>query len=231
MYILLGMLLVFMSLATVCAVSYAAPEISIVTEYITMDDVLQRARTFDLVAVSYRALSCTLVKMFTKSHWSHVGLVYRTSATEIAVIEALRLHETKTNSLKTEILVTPWSTWLKRNAPFPMLYVPQRHTVHGSVRKTETLVTEVVKCQKQNVRVNMSLFDWTKTLKYTKRTVQTDESDSLKTEFFCTEFIAHLLQVTGTVPGYKHCANYTPVELLFYGAAHYENPKYIVPRL
>ena len=232
-----GMLSIFVAVFVSFFILCASPDPEQITQTIPIESFLQSAKTGDLVTVCYKkSIGALFIKAFTNCWWSHVAFVVKTSS-EIYLLEALRLaprtatttatgatatnvanQNTTANKKCSEILVTPWTEFAKRNRHYSMAWLPLRQTV---TEKQRLCVLETVQTlQDMSCLVNMSLIDWAKTLTADPpraTTASKNDEHLLQKEYFCTEFIMFIYQYCNiiTCPS-RSISTFTPRELLFH---------------
>ena len=238
-----GMLSIFVAVAVSFFILCASPDPEQITQTIPTESFLQSAKTGDLVTVCYKkSIGALFIKAFTNCWWSHVAFVVRTSS-GIYLLEALRLAPRKTdtaaNAVTTataaanssiatttkpsEILVTPWSDFAKRNRHYSMAWLPLRQIV---TEKQRLSVLETVQTlQNISCLVNMSLIDWAKTL---TAAPPRDSERQLQKEYFCTEFIMFIYRHSNiiTCPS-RSISTFTPRELLFHCCHLFKMPAFV----
>ena len=239
-----GMLSIFVAVFVSFFILCASPDPEQITQAIPIESFLQTAKTGDLVTVCYKkSIGALFIKAFTNCWWSHVAFVVRTSS-EIYLLEALRLAPRTTgagaagaaagaaaanpvtatvNKKLSEILVTPWTDFAKRNRHYSMAWLPLRQTV---TEKQGQAVLETVEILRNNsCLVNMSLIDWAKTLTADPPRPRSGagavagnvDERQLQKEYFCTEFIMFIYKYCNIITcPLRSISTFTPRELLFH---------------
>lgn len=177
-------------------------------------DVLRYGRTFDLIAVAYTSVTCSLVKMFTRSRWSHVCMLYRAPTTQrLYIIEAMR-----TRKYPHEIQIINFDHWLAGNEGFDKLYLPFTLPRSNDIVHAEYAVANyTMHYFRRGLKTNMNVFDWISTLKDTPYPNDPEEQRWIHDDYtaFCTEFIILLLQHVGIVQKKWDPACYSPVRMMY----------------
>lgn len=180
-------------------------------------EVLKRGKTFDLIAVAYTSFTCNLVKMFTRSRWSHVCMLYRApTSKQLYVIEAMR-----TRKYPHEVQIINYEHWLEGNKSFDKIYLPfsdQTVTKRKNFFNPETYVSKLIMhFFRRGMKTNMNVFDWISTLK--DKPYPRDVSDQRwhydDYSAFCTEFIVLLLQHVDIMQKKWDPSCYSPVRMMY----------------
>lgn len=216
---------------------YCIPDKHNTSLSISASDIETHGNTFDLLGVAYKSMSCSFVKMFTNSKWSHVAMLYRrpkvTSSTlspeknTLYVVEIIR-----TKRSDRDVQVQTFQNWLKRNSRFNILYLasaPPKTTNKSSndsdpaisksndsdlaISKSNDLLDLISKHVDNSTKVNMNLFDWVQTLQ--SKPFQPTKNYIDNSKYFCTEFIVMLLQHAKIFKPQLEPSNFSPVKLLF----------------
>ena len=160
----------------------------------------------DLVVVSYNSLRGKLVKVFTGSAWVHSGLVICEQDKKYIIEVAYYDNE------KYGVLMTPLKEWVDFNQGRVLGW----RQYNGKNFPTKQILNIVKRDIKRDITPDMNSISWLRTL---YKTTHNDKDYPDRDEFFCSEYIVHILQYTGVLKGYmtgyKPCG-YKPWEL-FYG--------------
>ncbi len=159
--------------------------------------VLPQLKTGDLLAISYSSIRGKLVKVFTGSMWTHLGLVYRNRQGEIYVIEAA-LYPDKEGVLRTPL--SEWKSWnMGRIVAYASLIGPPI-----SDEAIEDALSKVSGCS-----VDMFVLNWFLT------TFRLEYREGHRGKFFCSELVAYLLQQLGVIEKQYRPTSYSPKDFIF----------------
>lgn len=191
-------------------------------QHVSLSTFLQQAQTGDILAVSYRTFPGQLIRVFTRSVWSHVALVIR-QGDKLYAVEMYRYeqqqHQPKTDTLS-DVHIVPIQEWLQYNKHRPMAW--SRH--QGPPIPSNRLLQVIHRLQQPPIqaKIDMIAFHWIDALRADKqrqplycakalsrRNKSTNNSPCSGyrwNKFYCSELIAFLLQemnVIGktTLPG------------------------------
>lgn len=163
----------------------------------TYSTLLTKFRTGDLLAVSYNSIRGKLVRIFTGSMWTHIGIVYRTPDS-ISVIEMARYPH------RHGLLKTPIDYWFDWNEDRVLAWKPYTGPEINS-SEIERLVQSI-----QPGEVDMFAGSWLRAM-----IKQPYRPQIGKTKFYCSELVSHFLQELGIMERIHLPSGYPPKELLF----------------
>lgn len=150
-------------------------------------------RTGDCLFVSYRSIRGKLVKVFTGSMWSHMGMIYKKSNGTSVVIEACYYDPSEHG-----VLQTPLHEWLIFNRKRTLAWLPK---MGPAIPDSEVeRVFEGVKDGEMDTFV----------LNWLKAVVNRKYHPEHKTEFYCSELIATLCQELGVIKKELMPSSYSP---------------------
>jgi len=183
------------------------------------DKIHKHLKTGDLIGISYPSLRGKLVKVFTGSSWAHVGMIIEMKGKGPCVLEMGRYSRCKRG-----VLIHPIEEWLEFNDEKLITWRPY----HGSLAPSDRLKLEQFLEKHKHKREDMFIVSWLKSMVKMSYT-----PNKVKNEYYCSEFIAHLLQEIGIIR--KDCdpSGYCPQELLsgnlpLLGQHRYEQPYLLV---
>jgi hypothetical protein len=160
-------------------------------------DVLNRFRTGDLLAVSYNSIRGKLVRIFTGSMWTHIGMVYRTPES-VCVIEMARYPH------RQGIIKTPIDYWFDWNEDRVLAWKPYTGP---------DLPNEAIERIYNDIHpgdVDMFIGSWLRAM-----IKQPYHRQLGKKKFYCSELVSHFLQELGILERIYLPSGYPPKELLF----------------
>jgi hypothetical protein len=164
---------------------------------ISYDDLISRFRTGDLLAVSYNSFRGKLVRIFTGSMWTHIGMIYRTPDF-IGVLEMARYPERK------GILKTPIHFWLDWNEDRIFAWKPYT----GPEICTDHI--DDIFNAIQPGEADMFVGSWLRAM-----IKQSYRPQPKKKKFYCSELVSYFLQELGMMEKIHLPSGYPPKELLF----------------
>lgn len=150
--------------------------------------------TGDFVFVSYRSIRGKLVKVFTGSKWTHMGMIFRRDSGDCVVIEAAYYDDSLHG-----VLETPLPKWLNWNRRRVLGWLPKRgprisdremDRVLGGVRRAE---------------MDTLILSWLKAVVNRKYGPEPGKS-----KFYCSELCAYLCQELGIIEKVLMPASYSP---------------------
>lgn len=162
----------------------------------SLSTILPRVKTGDLLLVSYRNVSGYVVKIFTQSIWTHVGLVYR-EGRDIYVLECGYYHP----GLK-DIIKNPILQWLQLSESSPMVWIP----LEGGEVSNQDLNQQLEKIG--HGIFPKHLYKW---LPAVIRVPYRPKTDRV---FFCSELIAYLFQELGIMKKEYRPSSYSPKDFM-----------------
>lgn len=161
--------------------------------------ILNKFETGDLLAVSYNSFRGRLVRIFTGSMWTHVGMIYRCHTDNtLYVIEAARYED------KSGVVVTPIEKWLDWNDDRIFAWMPHRGTLIQD-QDVERVFNSV-----QHSEVDLFVGSWLRAMIKQKYKPQPE-----KKYFYCSELVIHFLQELNVVDKIYLPSGYPPKEILF----------------
>jgi hypothetical protein len=161
---------------------------------------LKCANTGDLIAVAYGSKRAKLVKVFTGSMWAHAAVIIHVRGNDAHVVEAARYSETKSG-----ILATPLKKWLHHNRNYIVAYRPYRGCGFEMDSLKNFMETH------ESAKIDMFVGNWLKSMYKLRH----DGSRGPKEKYYCSEFVAHLLQELNVIKRKYLPAGYKPWELLY----------------
>jgi len=177
-----------------------------VKKKVSAREAYKQMKSGDLVVVSYNSLRGKLVKVFTGSAWVHSGLVLEEKG-EKYVVEVAYYNEDKYG-----VLMTPIKEWFDFNENRVLGW----RVYCGKYFPIEHALKVVHRDMTRDIEPDMNAVSWLRTMYKSKHN---DKNYDSRDEYFCSEYIMHLLQsinvIEGYGRGYKPCG-YKPWEL-FYG--------------
>ena len=154
--------------------------------------------TGDILAVSYTSYHGNLVKIFTGSIWTHIGMVIRKDD-GIYVIEIARYGRNNRG-----LILKPlhdWISWNKNNMMALRKY-------DGELPFPKEELEEHLK-QYKDVEEDFSVISWLKS------TIHRKYHPPDKDYFYCSEFISHTLQSLNVMKKRIISSSFKPWELLY----------------
>jgi len=176
-----------------------------------LNHVQKQFKTGDLLAVSYASTRGKLVKIFTGSMWTHLGMVYKTKDDSLYVLESAHYPDSS------GVLKTPFYKWISWN--------DDRTIAWASLVGTPIMCDDIERIYQkiQKGKVDLFVFNWLLT------TIRLPYISGYRGKFFCSELIAYLLQELGILEKLYSPSSYSPKELLYgkvnyVSSYHYLNP-------
>lgn len=225
----ISFLVVIALVVLICFIIYWIPDQYNSDDLDTIRDteIESRGQTFDLIAVAYKSLSCGFVKIFTKSRWSHVCLLYRNpKSNQLYIIECMRTHK-----CPDEIQIINFDHWMAHNKSFEKLYLPfqglKKNTVDTTLAANASNFNYQRACRamtqmasalfERKIKTNMRLTDWISTLKNIPYPINKEDQRWNMNDYsaFCTEFVILLLQQAGLVQKKWDPSCYSPVRIMY----------------
>ena len=151
-------------------------------------------KTGDCVFVSYRSIRGKLVKVFTGSMWSHMGMIYKRQDGATFVIEACYYDQSKHG-----VLQTPLLEWLCYNKKRTLAWLPK---LGPPISDSE--VNRVFSLVKDG-EMDTFVVNWLKAVVNRKYYPEPGKS-----EFYCSELIATLFQELGVLRKELMPSSYSP---------------------
>jgi len=161
-----------------------------------------KLETGDLLFVRYSGKYGKLIRIVTGADWSHTALVYR-KGDDVFLIEVAdytRYDEPDVEELS-GLCVIPLNKWLQLNS--------SRICGYRRCQQTRPSSSDIQRALQQydSVTLDMDLYNWSATLFPTKNKACD------KNNYYCSEFIALLLQKFGMLPDDINPGYYSPVRL------------------
>jgi len=168
----------------------------------TPDEVENILETGDLVFIRYSSKHGKIVKIVTDSHWTHTGLVYRRNG-ECYIIEVADYtgHDHPEHN---GLCIIPFDDWVELNDERICGY--RKYTGRKSREKLEKQLAILLEKYK-DIKLTMALYDWSAIL--FNRVYDNSRDD----KYFCSEFIAALLQELRILNRNYHCSSFSPKKL------------------
>lgn len=160
-----------------------------------IDNVLPKLKTGDLLFVNYRSKHGRIIRIATKTFWSHIGMV-------IVIDDDTYVIEVADYSEEYEgLCLIPIADWLDINSSRYCGYSPIDKSIPADS-------IQVILEEYKGTTLDMDLFNWAQTLGWKENRYVTKKS------YFCSEFIALLMQKLGLLSCEKDPACYSPERLM-----------------
>lgn len=161
-------------------------------------------KTGDLLAISYPSLRGQIVKVFTGSVWAHVAMIVVLRENVDSEPEPYVLEIGRYSRDDRGVMLHRFSEWLETNDERIIGWRPYlgRFDRNNLVKFIE---------QHKNKKEDMFVVSWLKSMYKVGY-----QPNKIKGEYYCSEFITHLLQETGVVQRIHDPAGFKPWEL-FHG--------------
>lgn len=160
-----------------------------------IENIDKQFKTGDLLVVNYRSKHGRLIRVTTGAFWSHIGLVIVLN-NEIFIIEITDYDEKYKG-----LCMIPLNDWLDINSGRYCGYCPINKNIESN--QIKELLDRY-----SDVTLDMDLFNWAQTLSWKDNRYLEKES------YFCSEFIAMILQELRLLSLEKDPACYSPQKLL-----------------
>lgn len=160
------------------------------------------AKTGDILTVAYSSKRAKLVNVFTGSVWAHSALVIKAKNRKPYVVEVMQYSKDETGLIATKL-----KKWMRRNKHYTLAYRPYQGIGFN--------MEKIKECIAMNEKAKMDMFvvNWLKTMY--KVPFGTLTKTKHKKRYYCSEFVAHLLQETQVLHKKYKPAGYKPWELLY----------------
>lgn len=178
--------------------------------------ILEQLDTGDLLFVRYHSKHGYLIRAGTGDVWSHTALVCKHPyTTEISIIEMADYTEYSHDNVEglCGLCIVPLQQWLELNEDRLCGYRRCKH------RPTFQQIQRAINGHNAT-QLDMDLRNWAKTLVWLKS--NSDEPPN-KTHYFCSEFIAMILQKLGLLDSEYSASCYSPARLARSNDNHYKN--------
>lgn len=160
----------------------------------TIEEVRENSRPGDLLGVSSLSLHNQVVRIFTRSTWSHVAMIVMNESGEKYVVE---IHYKG-------FIQTPLHEWLLKKK--------HRKVVWCQISSGANVNDKLGSSLKKKILLNSNYYSWlTGRFSLPKDKINNTE---LKDEQYCSEFIAYLLQKMNVIDLDKPASFYSPGELI-----------------
>jgi hypothetical protein len=207
-------LIVFISLFIFFSIAYyryyTTPTITI-TNNITTNKLKNEIKTGDLIFIEYDSKYSTVINIFSQTKWSHVGFIYSTN-NSINVIEVSYYSDSNYDGL----CVIPLDKWLKLNKGRKCGIKKLKNSISINLKVIENILAKF-----KYIKLDLDLLNWGKTL--VKRNYK--QRNLIKQRYFCSEFIALLLQKLKIIDCIYTPDSYSPIDL--YNLHNYYSTEYI----
>jgi len=167
------------------------------TSTVNLQSAINQFETGDIIAVAYSSIRGQLIKIFTGSIWSHVGLIYR-STNNLYVLECAYYDDNECGVLK-----TPLSKWLNWNKKKKISWV-KRIGPKIDNQAIENIYLKINKSQ-----IDSSLISWLKAV------IKQKYKSPFKSHYYCSELVALFLQELGIIKKIYLPSGYPPKEIIF----------------
>lgn len=166
---------------------------------LSLEYVRNNLKTGDLLGVSYTTFHGKLVRIFTGSDWTHLGLVLFRGG-QPYVIEIARYDADNKG-----VIIKPLDTWIDWNKNRTLAWRSYYSTTSFPEKELDKLVKET-----QHYDENMNVATWLRTMYR-----QEHNYDENKSSYYCTEYIGFLLQEIGVLKKKYKPGNYQPWEYVY----------------
>jgi len=160
---------------------------------LSYDNIKPRLKTGDLLVVSYNSPHGYLIKMFTKSIWSHIGMIYIDTENNLNIIECSYYNKDVKNVLK-----VPLDFWLQYNCSCNIAWLQ----LNGPSIDKNILVN--VFRSINDGYLDRIVINWIPSVMHTKYYPRKKKS------FFCSELIAYMYQEFNIIKKELLPCNYSP---------------------
>lgn len=152
-------------------------------------------KTGDLLFVSYQSMRGKLVKVFTGSKWTHMGMVYIPSNSNKQYVIEAAYYDKKNHG----ILKTPLQEWLSWNSKRVLGWLSKTGPEIPD-HKIEKVLNSI-----SNADSDMFVVSWLKAVVTRKY-----QEDTNKKAFYCSELVAYLCQELGIIRKELMPSSYSP---------------------
>jgi hypothetical protein len=167
-----------------------------VEKTIKQQDAIEKMKTGDVIGISYSSFRGQLVKSFTGSGWSHVGIIVKRDD-GVYVMEMGRYNQTERG-----FLLKPLEDWLDYNDGRMIAW----RSYQGDLNQAD--VESFIK-QHRGISEDMFVVSWLKSM------VKLPYSDDRKKDkYYCSEMAARFLQQLGVLKKRYQPSGYKPWELI-----------------
>lgn len=173
-------------------------------------------KTGDILGVSYSSLRGQLVRVFTTSVWTHIGLVVKYDDDDTYVVEMARYNDDEHG-----LIIKPFKDWLKWNQDNLMCLRRYR----GKKKFPEKELKEFIEKHKDEYEEDMSVISWLKTC------IRRRYHEQDKNYYYCSEFIIHAFQSIGIMKLSVMPSSFKPWHLIYGDIGTYSGYEYKKPVL
>lgn len=181
-------------------------------KYVKYKKIKKTLRTGDILAVSYPSYRGKLIKIFTGSWWAHTVMVVK-KGKDMYVYEMARYHSDEQG-----LLLKPIEDWIDWNEEYTIALRKYDGVKKFPKKKLQRLLVE-----SSEYEVDMSVVSWLKTS--VRRKYKPEDKDY----YYCSEFIAHMMQSIGIMKKIIIPSSYKPWELLYDDLRLYDGYSYSTP--
>lgn len=163
-----------------------------------LDPIIKQFNTGDILMVSYNSFRGRLVRVFTGSMWTHVGMIYKKENGELFVIESSQYEDVS------GVVKTPIHKWLDWNENRILAWL------HHKGPKIKDKDIEDIFEKVRDAKVDLFVGSWLRAVIKQKYYPQPN-----KNKFFCSELVTHFLQELNIIQKIYLPSGYPPKEILF----------------
>jgi hypothetical protein len=168
-------------------------------------------KTGDILAIAYKNIHGKLVKVFTGSIWTHIGMIYRPTKYmceqsdgklvfgNVYIIEMARYGRNERG-----LIIKPVKEWISWNQDNMIGYRSYNGEKSFPIEEMEEILLE---CKDYNE--DLLLTSWLKTM-VNRRYYKQD-----KDYYYCSEFIVHMMQQMGVLKKKIMPSSFQPWQLLY----------------
>lgn len=159
-----------------------------------------------ILSVRYNtSLRANIIQIFTGSGWSHIALVIKHENKNYVAESAFYSEKCRGT------VITPIEKWIKYNSSRPIAF---REPLESN--------DKILPLLRNSYRsdINLNILTWWKSM------ISLPYKDNRNlSSYYCSEFVATLLQETGVLEKSKHAKSYKPYELIVGKMPFYREPK------
>jgi preprotein translocase subunit YajC len=182
---------------------------------------LKNLCTGDLLLVSYHSVHGKIVKVFTSSQWTHVGIILKIEKSYDCVFdEGYYVAEVARYNRNTKgVIIKPLLEWLNWNdgRKIGLRKLCQIYDAEIGKERNKKLFDIIMSTK--NLEENMNILSWSQAL------IKKKYKESTYKSFFCSQYVSYCLQQAGIIKKKWNPENYQPWEFL-YGNIHTLYPYY-----
>ncbi len=181
-------------------------------KYVKYEKIKSKLRTGDILAVSYPSYRGKIVKIFTGSIWTHIIMIVKIGD-KVYAYEMARYHKDEQG-----LFLKPIEEWIDWNKDYLIAIRKYNGEKKFPKKKLQRSLVE-----SSNYEADMSVISWLKS------TVRRRYEPEDKNYYYCSEFVAHMMQKIGVmrkliIPSSHNPSDFVYGDLKLHDGYSYSNP-------